>query len=450
MPAIIAWPGGSRLAQTRHADHVDDEMQPRLAGGDVEAVWVGRARRGCRPGPRAADRGQGGGLACTVGSDMAVGKAANEGTEELVERFLAGYAERTRHAYATDLEDFARLRGRARAEAIAELLASPQQGRRLAVDFAVDLRRRGLAPATVRRRLNTLSSLVRLAGELGVVEWSLEVANEEEAAAAARRPSGDAYVLPRHPSEIDRLDIQHYAVRAALEGNYLAPIEEPAAVLDVGCGTGQWAFEICTEFPPAMVVGFDLALGKPEPPTNYRFVRGNVLQGLPFADDSFDFVHQRFLISGVPVKSWAPVAQDLVRVARTGGWVEQVEFPPWFESAGPATARLCELLQRVLRILGLDSTGVVLGALDDHLRRAGLVDVGKREFDLPVGEWGGQVGSLLGTDMRAAFTRMGDVFEARLAFPARECMELVKAMQLELEQHHTRLRVVLAFGRKPG
>src|SRR5262245_57086039 len=99
---------------------------------------------------------------------MTAGRAAREeGTEELVERFLAGYSDRTQHAYATDLEDFPRFRGRERAAVIAELLASREQGRRLALDFAVELRRRGLAPATVRRRLNTLRSLVGLAGELG-------------------------------------------------------------------------------------------------------------------------------------------------------------------------------------------------------------------------------------------------------------------------------------------
>jgi hypothetical protein len=67
---------------------------------------------------------------------MAAGRAAREGTEELVERFLAGYSERTRQAYATDLEDFARFRGRARVEAVAELLVGREQGRRLALDFA--------------------------------------------------------------------------------------------------------------------------------------------------------------------------------------------------------------------------------------------------------------------------------------------------------------------------
>ena len=167
--------------------------------------------------------------------------AREEGTDELVERFLASYSDRTRLAYTIDLEDFARFRARARAEAIAELLAGDEQGRRLALDFAVELRRRGLAPATVRRRLHTLSSLVGLAGDLDVVNWSLEVPSEREVMAAdqagQRGAPGDVpYVMPHHaiePSEIDRLDIQHHALRRAFGADYLAPVGGVDRVLDV-------------------------------------------------------------------------------------------------------------------------------------------------------------------------------------------------------------------------
>ena len=78
---------------------------------------------------------------------MAAGKAAREGAGALVERFLAGYSERTRHAYTTDLEDFARARGQARAAAVAELLASREQGRRLALDFGDLLSSRKAMPS---------------------------------------------------------------------------------------------------------------------------------------------------------------------------------------------------------------------------------------------------------------------------------------------------------------
>src|SRR2546429_5693288 len=109
------------------------------------------------------------------------------------------------------------------------------------------------------------------------------------------------YLFPRHESEIDRLDVQHYALREALEGNYVAPLRRPARILDVGCGTGQWAYDLCAEFADSRVVGLDLATAKPGAPPHFAMVRGNLLDGLPFRDDSFDFVHQRLLAaSGVP------------------------------------------------------------------------------------------------------------------------------------------------------
>jgi hypothetical protein len=80
--------------------------------------------------------------------------------------------------------------------------------------------------------------------------------------------SAAPYVLPRHPTEVDRRDIQHYAMRDALSAEYLSPLRHPLLILDVGCGTGQWAFELCAQFPEAVVVGLDIEPSKPERPTN--------------------------------------------------------------------------------------------------------------------------------------------------------------------------------------
>src|SRR2546423_928114 len=151
-------------------------------------------------------------------------------------------------------------------------------------------------------------------------------------------------MLPRHESEIDRLDVQHYALRGALGGNYLAPVGRPAAILDVGSGTGQWAYDLCAEFPEAAVFGLDLVPGKTRArPANYRFVRANALQGLPFAGGSFDFVHQRLLVTAVPVPMWPVEVAGLLRVTRRGGGVELVEGGDQIDPKGPATGRLFEL-----------------------------------------------------------------------------------------------------------
>jgi SAM-dependent methyltransferase len=265
-------------------------------------------------------------------------------------------------------------------------------------------------------------------------------------------PAGSGYLFPRHPAEIDRLDVQHYALREGLGANHLAPVGRPANVLDVGCGTGQWAFELCAEFPKAHVVGFDLEASKPQRPANYRCVRGDLLGGLPFADERFDFVHQRLLAaSGVPLKLWAVVVRDLVRVTRPGGWVELVEAPPELESSGPATAHLFELVRRLGRSLGLDTTGIIVRSLDSYLRDAGLEMVQRKAVDLPIGEWGGRVGSLLESGVRAGLTRLcDDVFQAKFGLSAEECRNLLRATHDEWGEYRTRSNFTFAYGRKPA
>jgi SAM-dependent methyltransferase len=260
--------------------------------------------------------------------------------------------------------------------------------------------------------------------------------------------TGTRYILPQHPTEVHRLDVQHYALLEAVGANHLAPVERPGRILDVGSGSGQWAFDLCAAFPAAIVVGFDLQPGKDGQPANYRFVRGNLLQGLPFGAGRFDLVHQRLLTPGVPLRSWAAVVEDLVRVTRPGGWVELVEMTWSGHPAGRATTRLTELAGQVGRTLGLDTTEVVFRSLDQGLRRAGLTAVERHDFQLPVGEWGGKVGSLMATDLRAAFTRMCSLFEDRGVLTGQAGRALISMAMAECERLGTCLSLAIAFGRR--
>jgi ubiquinone/menaquinone biosynthesis C-methylase UbiE len=51
-------------------------------------------------------------------------------------------------------------------------------------------------------------------------------------------------------------------------------------------------------------------------PRNYQFVLGNLLEGLPFPDNSFDYVHMRALVTAIPHNRWQGVIDDLARVTR--------------------------------------------------------------------------------------------------------------------------------------
>jgi SAM-dependent methyltransferase len=256
-----------------------------------------------------------------------------------------------------------------------------------------------------------------------------------------------AYVLPRQPSELQRLDLQHHVLKSVTGVNWRAPIEQPERVLDFGCGTGQWSIELAEQLPDALVVGLDLVPSR-SGPGNYAFVRGNVLQGLPFAEGRFDFVHQRLMVASIPVRQWPAIITDLVRVTTVGGWIELVEAGLAMNPEGPATARLIALLRQFFRSTGLDSLGHVLAGLDRYLRDAGLVDVQLRTIKLPIGNWAGPVGSWQAAGARSLFTHLAGLFESRYGLQPAECHELISEMMSEFERYRPTTDFKIAYGRR--
>jgi integrase/recombinase XerC len=95
----------------------------------------------------------------------------------LAAAFFAGRSPHTLRAYQRDLEDFARFAGGATAEDAGRLLLAGGQGpaNERALRYRAALLGRGLAPATVNRRLAALRSMVKLARTLGLVPWALDV-----------------------------------------------------------------------------------------------------------------------------------------------------------------------------------------------------------------------------------------------------------------------------------
>ncbi len=108
------------------------------------------------------------------------------------------------------------------------------------------------------------------------------------------------------------------------------------------------------------------------------------------------------------------------------------------------------LLRQLASEQELDASEAIFDHLGAHLQEAGVTVAGEYRVDLPVGEWGGRIGSSLATDVRAVFARMGDVFTERLGLPPAECRELLGAMQLEWEEQHSCSRVAIAWGQAPG
>ncbi len=258
------------------------------------------------------------------------------------------------------------------------------------------------------------------------------------------------YLLPKDGEEIDRLDFQHYILRSIIKGNMLAPIKEPKTVLDVGCGTGRWASEIALIFPQAYIAGVDLVVPQPRGnipfPSNCHFMQGNVLEGLPFPDYSFDFVHQRLLVFAIPADRWPSEVRELARVTRSGGWIELVEIDIAFEKMGPASTRLAHWATQVSKRRGIDPTRA--RHIGDIMRQAGLANIVFQQVKNPVGSWGGRVGTMAATGVQAVNRAVRQQVIAQLGVSPADFDQALATSVHEYDQYQSFSYSYVAYGQR--
>lgn len=259
----------------------------------------------------------------------------------------------------------------------------------------------------------------------------------------------DGQGTPETRPALNRLDLRHHLLRLLLHGNYAALISPSTQrILDVGCGTGLWVCEMAQSFPQAKVTGLDLDLSAlPDAwPANCQFVIGDVLRGLPFSEEYFDFVHQRFLSATLPAQSWPTVVRELARVTQHAGWIEVLEIGQSMTNPGPATCRYLQWWTEWSERIGLDTT--VVEHLGELLQDAGMSQVVQRRITAPAGHWGGQAGMLLMTDMIEAMASMSQQFCTALHLSPASFSATIEALPAEWEAYHTAFHFYLAYGRK--
>jgi ubiquinone/menaquinone biosynthesis C-methylase UbiE len=256
------------------------------------------------------------------------------------------------------------------------------------------------------------------------------------------------YMLPKDADESSRLDFQHYILRSILRGNHQTQISNPQLILDVGCGTGAWGHDMAREFKHTQVVGFDLEyVEKQDVPENYGFVQGNLLQGLPFQNEQFDLVYQRFLVNAIPTMIWPSVIQDIVRVATPGGWIELVEAG--CDQFQPGGAACREMFEAYLRIAGMNNMNpYVIRELGNLLQQAGVTGVRSMVRRVPVGAWGGREGSLLARDMATGMMAMKDAFVRYLGYVPSQFDHLHQQVMTEWNEYHSEYAFYVFVGRK--
>jgi len=299
-----------------------------------------------------------------------------------------------------------------------------------------------------RRRIPASSSSWErtFPGQSASTDRSQEYLDED-----GRRHRADApYLLPKDDKEIQRLGYQHFVLRSVLKGNLFAPVDatlkKGGHVLDVGSGTGRWGHEIASAYPQTRVCGLDLedVPTTTSTPLNYQFYRGNLLHGLPFVANSFQYTHQRLLVAAIPLDAWPQIIEELKRVTSPQGWIELIEMGNTFHHAGPATKQFLTWWGAISATKGIDASK--MSQIGAFLKMARLSNIQMETKTLPVGSWGGRGGNLLAQDMLAGWPMMRPLAHSLLDIPPDVFDEVIGHLETEWNSYQTTYEAYLACG----
>jgi precorrin-6B methylase 2 len=138
-------------------------------------------------------------------------------------------------------------------------------------------------------------------------------------------------------SEVARLFFGHPYMVGSL-GTLLPPslpLEEIQFVLDIGCGTGEWACRLAKAHPHIRVIGIDTSARLireavkrvlSEGLSSVSFIQFDSAQPLDFRDNLCDVVHVHSLASFITTAMWSTILDEMIRVLKPGGWLNIVDY----------------------------------------------------------------------------------------------------------------------------
>ncbi|KAG9200048.1 hypothetical protein G6514_007644 [Epicoccum nigrum] len=175
---------------------------------------------------------------------------------------------------------------------------------------------------------------------------------------------------------------------------FLAPVQNPSRILDIGTGTGLWALDMADFFPDAHITATDLSPIHPSSlPPNLTFEIDDANSPFTYPPASFDLIHIRGLTGCI--RSWPALYAQCYDALAPGGWLEHLEFSVETSAPTHSNSRADQILtafsQSVLRA-GAERTGMRFDVVDTmHATLAApalrFKDVRTQSFVWPIGPW---------------------------------------------------------------
>lgn len=204
----------------------------------------------------------------------------------------------------------------------------------------------------------------------------------------------DTYIFPNSDTENSRLDFQHELFNKTFDGLHRASLDASSLheVLDIGCGTGNWASDFAFQYPNAKVLALDIEEkpGRRTSPSNYTFQIADLHSSEDWSKlGHFDYIHARFI--AVSVRNWPDLLQQCFAHLNPGGYIEfqDLHFPfqitPSSDAASSKVVEWSNFMIEASSKLGLDTE--LMAKFPTYLENAGFVDIRTEEFKMYTGPW---------------------------------------------------------------
>ncbi|KAF2469170.1 S-adenosyl-L-methionine-dependent methyltransferase [Lindgomyces ingoldianus] len=202
-----------------------------------------------------------------------------------------------------------------------------------------------------------------------------------------------SYYGPNDEKSMTQETIVHHLWLLTLNDKlFLAPIENPQMILDVGTGTGLWAIDMADYFPSAEIIATDLSPTQDTTaPPNIRFEIDDASSEWTYPESSFDFVHARGLTGCI--KDWPYLYQQCYKHLKPGGYFEHLEFSVQ-TNADPNSDnhadKMYTAFSNSILNLGEEKTGMTFRTIESmrgFMEQAGFVDIVEKKFVWPIGPW---------------------------------------------------------------
>ncbi|CAH1760767.1 14307_t:CDS:10 [Entrophospora sp. SA101] len=232
--------------------------------------------------------------------------------------------------------------------------------------------------------------------------------------------------------ELDNFQKQHNILKYVWQSNFSSPVEPTlksgGKALDVGVGI--WAADVGQEYPSASITGVDIVPDFPKDhPSNVKFEKADVLKGLPFEDNSFDLVHQKFGAFAFTEQQFKDkIIDEYVRITKPGGWIELMEFDQTVVNPGETYKKF--------QTAGLNPVpSSFLPKLVESNKD--LTNYKFIEHQHPIGKWGGKLGELTLNDWLEVYNVHKPTLTSVMNCSSDEYSDMLTQFSKEIDEQKT-------------